>query len=78
MIIIAGAVSRGRTDTMLPSRDFKSLASAYSAITAKKLEAPPGLEPGVRVLQTRALPLGYGAPLLKQYSIIIFRLSIII
>ena len=25
------------------------------------LEAPPGIEPGVRVLQTRALPLGYGA-----------------
>ena len=46
---------------MLPSRDFKSLASAYSAITAKSLEAPPRLELGVRVLQTRALPLGYGA-----------------
>ena len=25
------------------------------------LEAPPGLEPGVRDLQSRALPLGYGA-----------------
>ena len=25
------------------------------------LEAPPGIEPGMRVLQTRALPLGYGA-----------------
>ena len=25
------------------------------------LEAPPRLELGVRVLQTRALPLGYGA-----------------
>ena len=25
------------------------------------LEAPPGLEPGVRDLQSAALPLGYGA-----------------
>ncbi len=25
------------------------------------LEAPPGFEPGIRVLQTHALPLGYGA-----------------
>ena len=25
------------------------------------LEAPPGFEPGIRVLQTRALPLGHGA-----------------
>ncbi len=23
------------------------------------MEAPPGFEPGIRVLQTRALPLGY-------------------
>ena len=27
------------------------------------LEAPPGFEPGVEVLQTSALPLGDGAPL---------------
>ena len=25
------------------------------------LEAPPGIGPGIRVLQTRALPLGHGA-----------------
>ena len=25
------------------------------------LEAPPGIEPGIKVLQTSALPLGYGA-----------------
>ena len=25
------------------------------------VEAPPGFEPGIRVLQTHALPLGYGA-----------------
>jgi hypothetical protein len=24
-------------------------------------EAPPGFEPGMKVLQTSALPLGYGA-----------------
>ena len=27
------------------------------------LEAPPGFEPGMEVLQTSALPLGYGAVL---------------
>ena len=27
-----------------------------------ELEAPPGFEPGVEVLQTSALPLGDGAP----------------
>lgn len=45
--------------------------SPSNAKTAKKeapakqvllfLEAPPGFEPGIRVLQTRALPLGYVA-----------------
>ena len=30
------------------------------------LEAPPGYEPGVQVLQTSALPLGDGAPQTKQ------------
>ena len=29
--------------------------------TVAHLEAPPGFEPGIRVLQTRALPLGYSA-----------------
>ena len=33
---VFGAENRGRTDTMFPSRDFKSLASAYSAIPALK------------------------------------------
>jgi hypothetical protein len=28
----------------------------------EKVEAPPGFEPGVEVLQTSALPLGDGAP----------------
>ena len=30
------------------------------------LEAPPGIEPGVKVLQTSALPLGYGAVVLER------------
>src|SRR5687767_1159966 len=29
----------------------------------RRLEAPPGFEPGMEVLQTSALPLGDGAPL---------------
>jgi hypothetical protein len=36
-------------------RDFKSLASTYSATPAKELEAAPGFEPGIKVLQTCAL-----------------------
>ena len=31
-------------------------------IYSAELEAPPGFEPGVEVLQTSALPLGDGAP----------------
>ena len=30
------------------------------------VEAPPGIGPGIRVLQTRALPLGYGAFVIKK------------
>ena len=44
-----------------PSRDFKSLASACSATTAKILEAPSRFELENKGLQTSALPLGYGA-----------------
>jgi hypothetical protein len=32
-----------------------------SRIVEGKMEAPPGFEPGMEVLQTSALPLGYGA-----------------
>ena len=32
--LLLGAENRGRTDTEFPPRDFKSLASAYSAIPA--------------------------------------------
>ena len=39
------------------------------------LEAPPGIGPGMKVLQTSALPLGYGAVFLSKnrtlkYSVI--------
>ncbi len=46
---------------------FKTGAFNRSAISRKlyggnlTLEAPPGFEPGIRALQARALPLGYGA-----------------
>jgi hypothetical protein len=45
----------------LPPRDFKSLASTYSATQARQMEAAPGFEPGMKVLQTFALPLGDAA-----------------
>ena len=31
-----------------------------------RVEAPPGIEPGMKVLQTSALPLGYGAVLERE------------
>ena len=48
-----------------PSRDylptdFKSVASAYSAMTPSKMEVPTGFEPVITELQSIALPLGYG------------------
>ena len=33
----------------------------YSLLEGFKFKAPPGFEPGIKVLQTSALPLGYGA-----------------
>ncbi len=40
-------------------RDFKSLVSTNSTTPANiLLEATPGFEPGMRILQTLALPLG--------------------
>ena len=62
LVSIIGAGNRNRTgtDKKCP-RDFKSLASACSAIPAKKMEATPGFEPGVKDLQSSALPLGYVA-----------------
>ena len=46
-------------------RDFKSLVSTNSTTPAynkhkfqKNMEATPGFEPGIKILQTFALPLG--------------------
>ena len=63
-----------------PPRDFKSRASADSATSAKKIyglslfkESPifwrrhPDLNRGMRILQTLALPLGYGAAVILRY-----------
>ena len=58
---MSGAGDRGRTGTRSLPGDFKSPASAYSATPAKKMEAPPRFELGVKDLQSSALPLGYGA-----------------
>ncbi len=33
------------------------------ALKERRLEAAPGIEPGIKVLQTHALPLGYAAAL---------------
>ena len=49
-------------------RDFKSLASADFATTANIVEAPPRIELGMKVLQTSALPLGYGATNVAEYK----------
>ena len=40
---------------------YKNNKTGKLPILQKFLEAPPGIEPGVKVLQTSALPLGYGA-----------------
>ena len=32
------------------------------------MEAAPGIEPGIRVLQTRALPLGHAAKFFNAYN----------
>ena len=34
------------------------------------LEAPPGIGPGMKVLQTSALPLGYGAKRIAYYTML--------
>ena len=60
VVFFNGAENRTRTGTDVTPRDFKSLASAYSA-TSASLEASPGIEPGMKALQASALPLGYDA-----------------
>ena len=38
------------------------------------LEAPPGIGPGMKVLQTSALPLGYGAIFSSEWGFPLFRI----
>ncbi len=40
----------------------KGLGSLVLVAEGSELEAPPGFEPGIKDLQSSALPLGYGAP----------------
>jgi hypothetical protein len=40
----------------------------------RKLEAAPGFEPGIKVLQTSALPLGYAALEVTIYYIMLFKI----
>ena len=44
------------------------------AILTVLLEAPPGIGPGIEVLQTFALPLGHGAVQLGTGSVSLFRI----
>jgi hypothetical protein len=51
----------GVEPTLPREHDFESCASANSATPARRMEAATGFEPGIKVLQTSALPLGYAA-----------------
>jgi integrase len=53
-----GTVTPG-IDSSLQSKGFD--ASSLVGVASDVLKAPPGFEPGMKVLQTSALPLGYGA-----------------
>ncbi len=57
-----GAGDRNRTGTRLNSRGILSpLRLPIPPPRQKYLEAAPGIEPGVKDLQSSALPLGYAA-----------------
>ena len=51
----------GVEPTLREEHDFESCASANSATPARYWRRHPDLNRGIRVLQTRALPLGYAA-----------------
>ncbi len=61
-VSLSGAEGGARTRTPSRARDFKSLASASFATSAKrKWRRHPDSNWRIEVLQTSALPLGYGA-----------------
>ena len=51
-----------RSGTFQPTVIGATVARPIARVIEERLEAPPGFEPGVEVLQTSALPLGDGAP----------------
>ena len=59
-----GAEGRTRTGTVVTYRRILSpvcLPIPPPRLGSNSMEAAPGFEPGVKVLQTSALPLGYAA-----------------
>ena len=59
-VIWRGSIGTKGFDTQRnPKKMLKNKKPKMDFLTL--LEATPGFEPGIRVLQTRALPLGYGA-----------------
>ena len=49
-------------------KEIKSKIDEPLVEVRRFLEVPPGFEPGIKVLQTYALPLGYGT-LLLNYAV---------
>ena len=54
--------SEGRKEKSEEYKKKKPLARLFF------LEAPPGIGPGIKVLQTSALPLGYGAVFSSEWG----------
>lgn len=71
-----GAENRGRTDTMFPSRDFKSLASAYSAIPAYVILCFSSQPSARRSLRRRRDEYGSSVCLFRHSGLCLFVLII--
>ena len=75
-----GAISRGSLEHQIRAVFFskkcdfvtrgtdlvKNNVRPLATLAGKKMEAAPGFEPGMRVLQTRALPLGDAASVVDE------------
>ena len=59
----ASALGFQSSPSASPKRDTKKETRARVSLF---LEAPPGFEPGVKDLQSHALPLGYGAKKMER------------